>query len=522
MTKDVLLSIDVGTQSVRALLFDANGALLAKGSSALRYQHPSTSRVEAEPEMFWNAIRESCQRLWSQLPTHRHRVAALSLTTQRATVVALDSHYQPVYPAIIWMDKRRVPAQDVPSLGLFWASAFRLAGVSDTIQSFQQECEIAWLKQCEPDVYRRIGHYGLLSTYLNWRLTGAWRDSLASQVGYLPFDFKAQSWANARSWQWRACPVDPAWLPDLIKPGESLGELSSAASAALGLPHTVPVIASGADKACEVLGSGCLTPTQACLSYGTTATVNLSLDRHIHPQPFLPSYPAAAKHHFNAEYQIYRGYWLVSWFKQEFGQPEQQRAEEQGGVPEQFFDELIAAIPAGSEGLVLQPYWSPGVREPGPEAHGAVIGWADHHTRAHLYRAILEGIAYGLRQGLEQLQKRAGTDVSSLRVSGGGSQSDVAMQITADIFNKPAERLREYETSGLGAAINSAVYLGWHRDYQAAINAMTHVGQVFEPRALQAQRYEQLYRRVYLPLYQRLKPLYQALSDIVDTPADTC
>lgn len=516
MNKDLLLTIDVGTQSARAMLFDAHGSLLGKGSQALHYQRPSSDRVEADPEMFWQAIVHSCQRLWQQHGDCRERVAAVSLTTQRATVIALDENYRPVYPAILWMDKRRLPKSALPRLSLWWEAAFRLAGVTDTIRGFQAECEIAWLQAQEPEAFRRIRHYGLLSSYLSFRLTGAWQDSLAAQVGYLPFDFKQQRWANERSWQWQACPVAPEWLPTLVKPGELQGSLSNRASEELGLQVGLPLVASGADKACEVLGSGCLTPERACLSYGTTATVNLSLPRHIHPLPFLPSYPAAAQDFFNAEYQIYRGYWLVSWFKHEFGHPEQQRAIEQGGVPEQFFDALIEQVPPGAEGLILQPYWSPGVREPGPEARGAVIGWADHHTRAHLYRAILEGIAYGLRQGLDTLQKRANEKVIALRISGGGSQSDAAMQLTADIFNRPAERLREYETSGLGAAINAAVHLGWQRDYPAAIAAMCHVGQVFEPRASAVERYEQLYRRVYLPLYKQLKPLYQSLADIAD------
>ena len=132
-------------------------------------------------------------------------------------------------------------------------------------------------------------------------------------------------------------------------------------------------------------------------------------------------------------------------------------------------------------GLTLQPFWSPGIREPGLEAKGAIIGFGDVHTRAHLYRAILEGLAYGLRQGKERIERRSGTRIERLRVSGGGSQSDAALQLTADIFNLPAERPHLYETSGLGAAIDCAVGLGLHPDFPTAIAAMTRPWPIVHP-----------------------------------------
>jgi sugar (pentulose or hexulose) kinase len=139
---------------------------------------------------------------------------------------------------------------------------------------------------------------------------------------------------------------------------------------------------------------------------------------------------------------------MVNWFKQEFGQHEQQQAEEQGLQPEELFDELVHRVPPGSDGLVLQPYWSPGLKVPGPEARGAIIGFGDVHTRAHLYRAILEGLAFALREGAERTSRRSGVPITALRVAGGGSQSDAAMQITADLFGLAASRPHIYEASG--------------------------------------------------------------------------
>jgi sugar (pentulose or hexulose) kinase len=267
----------------------------------------------------------------------------------------------------------------------------------------------------------------------------------------------------------------------------------------------------------EVIGAGCLEPHIGCLSYGTTATINTTHRRYIEVIPILPPYPAAVPGAYSLEVQVFRGYWMVSWFKREFGQRETTIAEELGIEPESLFDELVNQVPPGSAGLVLQPYWTPGLRVPGPEARGAIIGFSDVHTRAHVYRAILEGLAYALREGKERTERRSGVPITELRVSGGGSQSDAAMQLTADIFGLPTARPHLYETSGLGAAIDAAVGLGLHPDFDSAIRAMTRVGQVFEPDAQTHAVYDDLFDHVYKRMYNRLQPLYTTMRAIATT-----
>ena len=227
--------------------------------------------------------------------------------------------------------------------------------------------------------------------------------------------------------------------------------------------------------------------------------------------PFIPPNPAALPGKFIAEVQIFRGFWMVSWFKQQFGHPEVTAAPIEGVSSDALLDRLVQDAPPESEGLMLQPYWTPGIRTPGPEARGAVIGFTDTHTRAHLFRAILEGLAYALREGCERIQARSGVRVASLRVSGTGSQSKAAMQATADIFNWPTSRPHTFETSGLGTAISGAVGVGLHRDFSTAVGEMTRLGATFEPNPSHAALYEQLYTRVYKRMYRRLAPLYEDL-----------
>ncbi|MBL8115532.1 MAG: FGGY-family carbohydrate kinase [Acidobacteria bacterium] len=515
----LLLALDSGTQSVRALLFDARGNLVAKSQVVFQptYLSSAPGRAEQDPELYWRSLCEACHALFAQPGVRREAVAGVAVTTQRATVVNLDERGKPLRNAIVWLDQRRTPG--LPPVGGLWGLLFRVLGIRETVAYFQAEAEANWLSVNEPGILAKTHKFVLLSGFLNHRLTGRFADGAGSQVGYLPFDYKTQGWAPKRDWKWSAVALTRSQMPDLVPPGSLLGEITKEAAEATGIPKGLPVFAAAADKACEVLGSGALDPWVGCLSYGTTATINTTHPKYIEVVPLVPPYPAAVPGRYSLEIQIYRGYWMVSWFKQEFGLREVQLAKERGVSPESLFDELVAAVPPGSMGLILQPYWSPGLRVPGPEAKGSVIGFGDVHTRAHLYRAILEGLCFALREGKERNERRSGVAITELRVAGGGSQSDAAMQITADIFGLPASRPHVSEASGLGAAIDVAVGLGIHSSFETAVKEMTRLGRTFTPRPEVHETYDALYTRVYKQLYPRLKPLYDEIRSITGYPA---
>ncbi|MCD6295253.1 MAG: FAD-dependent oxidoreductase [Deltaproteobacteria bacterium] len=249
----------------------------------------------------------------------------------------------------------------------------------------------------------------------------------------------------------------------------------------------------------------------------TTATVNTANEKYVQIRPFAPAYPSAVPDVYNTEVMVYRGFWLVNWFKEQFGLREMQMAKKRNTATEALFDELIENIPPGSMGLMLQPYWSPGMNTDA-DAKGAIIGFGDVHTRGHIYRSILEGLGYALKDGMLALQKKNKVKIKCLRVSGGGSQSNAAMQITADIFNLPAQRPHTYETSALGAAIDAAVGLKLHTDFPSAVREMTRITDVFEPIPGNRDLYRELFERVYLKMYGRLKPIYNEIRDITGYP----
>ncbi len=515
--KDCLLAIDCGTQSIRALLFDLRGDLVAKIRVPIEpYYSVHPGWAEQDPLLYWRSLCEACQQLWSLENVSKEAIAGVALTTQRSTVVNVDATGEPLRPAIVWLDQRRTEGLD--PVGGKWGLAFKLLGLSGLVARFQAEVEANWIHAHQPDIWAKTHKQLLLSGFLTHRLVGSFVDSVGSQVGFVPFDFKRLEWAKPGDWKWKAMPTSRDHLPDLVPPGQPLGEITGAAAEATGIPEGLPLIAAAADKACEVIGAGCVAPSIGCLSYGTTATINTTHAKYVEPMPMIPPYPAAVPGSHSLEIQIFRGYWMVSWFKQQFGHREQAIADERGIEPEALFDELVSEIPPGSMGLILQPYWSPGVKVPGPEAKGAIIGFGDVHTRAHIYRAILEGLAYALREGKESTEKRTGVKIEELRVAGGGSQSDVAMQITADVFGLPTGRPHVYEASGLGAAIDAAVGLGLHPDFETAVSEMTRVGRYFEPDPEVQRVYDQLYRRVYRKMYGRLKGLYRSIQRITGYP----
>ncbi|PKO18343.1 MAG: carbohydrate kinase [Chloroflexi bacterium HGW-Chloroflexi-10] len=517
MPGENILAIDNGTQSIRAMIFDPNGILLAKSRVLIEdYIVPEPGLFEQKPEVFWDSLCDACTALWQIPGVDKSSINAVALTTQRSTLINLDKNGTPLRNAIVWLDQRRV--EGLPPVSGLWGAAFFLSGMRETVSYLQAEAECNWIRINQPDIWDNTHKFLLLSGYLTYRLTGNFTDSIGCQVGYLPFDYKNQNWASPWDWKWQAVPMSKDILPQLVPPSKSLGTISAEAARLTGIPEGLPLIAAAADKACEVIGAGCLEPNIACLSYGTTATINTTHKKYTEVIPLIPPYPSAVPDSYSLEIQIYRGYWMVTWFKKEFGHNELRLAEKHGVQPEDLLDDLVNSVPPGSMGLMLQPFWSPGLKKPGPEAKGAVVGFGDVHTRAHFYRSILEGLAYALREGAESTVRRSHIPITEIRVAGGGSQSNAAMQLTADIFGLPVYRPHVYEASGLGAAIDAAVGVGLYPDFKSAVSHMTHLGDSFEPNMENQKIYNDLYNRVYLKMYKRLKPLYEEIREITGYP----
>jgi len=511
--RDAVLAIDCGSQSVRAIAFDTAGEILARSHVALdAYRSPQPDHKEIDVEAVWAALAEACRALWRADPALKTSLRAMAVTTQRGTLVPLDASGRPLAPAISWLDRRR--ANRLPPLPPLWRALFAAARVGDVVRHLQREAEINWWAEHEPAMLARADKVMLLSGFLNWRLTARCSDATAAQVAYLPFDYRRQAWCKPTDWRWNAVAVLPRQCPELVPSMQPLGAVAADAARETGLPQGLPVIAAGADKACEVLAASRLVPGAACVSTGTSVSIAVETDRYVEALPFAPAYPAVDPGRYCSEIQTACGFWMVRWFLDEFGRVEREAGERQGIAPEALFDALAAGVGAGAGGLMLQPHWSPGVRHPAADARGSVIGFGPEHGRAHLARAILEGQAHAMREGRELLERATRRSIDRLVVVGAASRSDLVTQILADVIRLPSMRLHTAEAASLGAAIAAAVGAGLHADVDAASAAMARPGQLFQPNAENSALYDRLHRSVYRPLYGRLAPLYASLARI--------
>jgi sugar (pentulose or hexulose) kinase len=283
------------------------------------------------------------------------------------------------------------------------------------------------------------------------------------------------------------------------------------------VPRGLPVIIGAGDKQSELLGAGATTSNVAEVSYGTAAVIELLSSKYVtHRMMDFFTWGAAIPKHWALEGFVGRGYWMISWFKKEFCKYEEGEALKLGVTPEDILDKQTSDIPPGSMGLILQPYWHP--RENDPLSKGAIIGFSGAHTRDHIYRAVIEGIAYELRRLGELIAKSSGNRISELRVGGGGSRSDEIMQITADVFGLPTRRMHTGNLSALGAAIDAAVALKIYNTFPEAVNSMVRVKDTFMPKEENVKIYDRLYSEVYLKMYSTLSPLHRRIAEITNYP----
>ena len=505
-----VLVIDVGSQSMRGIIFDDKGNLLIKEQVKYEpYKSKSNGYVEESADSYFDVLCQITRALRDKAPDLLNSVIAMSVDTFRDTAVLLDENNKPLRDCIIWSDQRKadVNYKDIP---LFTRFCLKLVGMDGAIKAIRKKIKTRWIQQNEPEVWSKAHKVVHISAYLNYRLTGNLTDSYASTIGLLPFDYKKRKWHTKSALLYPVYEMPLDKMIPVCNPGDVMGVISQEISQLSGLPVGLKVIASGSDKGCETLGNGCVGKNVASVSFGTASSIQFSTKKYFEPEPFMPAYPSVLANYYNPETQIFRGYWMISWFKKNFAEIFEERSQKTGISVEELMDEEISHIPAGCDGLVLQPFWQAGLTT--PEARGAIIGFSDFHSRAHMYRAIIEGIDFALREALERMERRGRQKIEYITISGGGSQSDIICQIAADIFNRPVKRAQTYETSGLGAAMVTFISQGVFKDEREAVDAMVRYTHTFTPNPDRAKIYDDIFYSIYLKMYKKLRKFYKHLE----------
>ena len=508
----LVLTLDFGTQSVRTSLIDKTGSIvyLARRTYEPVYFSNKKGYAEQHADFYWENLLECLKEVTANNQEVLNNIIGMTVTTFRDSAVLLDANKKPLRPVILWLDQRLAKAKEkIPAFHRF---LFKLSGMKDTVDMNRTRTMAHWVKENEPEIWAKVDKYVNISTYINFKLTGELVDSPSGLTGHYPINYKARKWYREGALKGRIFGIPHRMLPKLVQAGEQIGVLRDDVAEEVGLPKGIKLIASGSDKGCETIGLGCLTPDVAAISYGTACTIEVSNSKYHEPEPFLPAYPAAVPNLYGMEVQIYRGFWMLKWFASEFANELEQQARLRNVPTEEILDEWLDDVPVGSDGLILQPYWGPGLAR--PLAKGAMVGFSSVHTRKHIYRAIVEGIAFALREGLESIERSQKQKVKSLRISGGGSLSDEVCQITADIFGLEISRVQTIESTSLGAAIATFTALNEFKDAHEAVKNMTKFSKTFKPNKENHELYEKIYHKIYLKMYPRLKPLNDTINDI--------
>jgi xylulokinase len=494
--KDLVLGVDSSTTACKVIAFDAEGRAVAEGRAAIPLHNPSPGAWEQDAEDWWRALCEASRACVAQIDPAR--LGAMAIANQRETFVLTDDHGRPLTPALVWMDHRCAAAVErvvarVGHLGRDWLhevsgkpacttpSLYKLAGL------FERQPEMAEALARHSPAAGFVEVHGFLA----WRLSGKPVSSLAAAD---PTGLVAM--------------MEDRWSPELMavvglraeqlavlhKPADVMGTVTESAAAATGLPAGLPIVAGAGDGQAAGLGAGIVAPGTAYLNLGTAIVSGVLSREYRYDRAFRTLYGAAPGTYF-LETDLQGGTFTITWL-----------CEKLLGKTLAILDELerdASGIAPGSEGLFLVPYWN-GVMNPywDDAARGILVGLSGEHRPAHLYRALLEGIALEQRLHTTGVEAASGP-IDEMIVMGGGSKSALWCQILADAIGKPMVRAGTTEATALGAAMLAAVATGLHPSIEEAARAMSRRGERFDPGPNRAH---------YDALFPRYRSIYPAIS----------
>ena len=498
----LVIGLDCSTSACKAVVWDPRGNAIATGVGSLALISPQPAWYEQSAESWWTAMTQAVRQAVSLVDGNR--LKALCIAHQRETFVPVDEQGQPLTNGILWMDER--------AGGLLPGLERSFGG-----QTFQQQtgkrlslnltiAKIAWLKEYRADIFSRACKYLDVHAFLVHRLTGLYRTGWGCADPTGMFDMQSHAWAETLLKQ---VGIRLDQLPEVYPPGTVVGTVTPPAAAACGLPAGLPVVAGIGDGQAGGLGVNITAPADAYLSLGTSVISGTYSDRYV-VDPAFRTMSGGIPGSYLLETVLLGGGFTIAWFLEKMaGQPGKDGAQLQ-----EFYDQAARAVPPGSEGLLLVPYWN-SVLGPywDPAASGIVVGWRGTHQLAHLYRAILEGVAFEQRLNTLGVEKALGQTVRSYIVVGGGAQNDLWCQIIADITDKPVYRAAASNAAALGAGILAAA--GTYAGVREAAHAMAHIlPRPFEPDPSRHDLYDRLFEEVYRPLFPALQLYLDRLASI--------
>jgi xylulokinase len=487
-----VIGIDASTTATKAVLVDDAGSVVATGVVEYGYDIPQPRWSEQSPDLWWDGTVGAIRAVLSRSGVAAEDVAAIGLTGQMHGLVLLDAAGEVLRPAILWNDQRTAHACDEIREAVGPERLIAITG-NDALTGFTAP-KLVWVRDHEPDIWARVAHVLLPKDYVRLRLTGEYALDKADGAGTILFDLEARDWSPAVL---DALRIDPAWLPPTFEGPTVTGGVSTSAAAATGLRAGTPVVAGGGDQAANAGGVGAVSPGVVALSLGTSGVVFATTDAPLRdPRGQVHAFCHAAPGRWHLMTVMLSAAGSLRWFRDAL-------------APGADFGELAAAageVRAADDGLFFLPYLT-GERSPHPDplARGAFVGLTVSHDRRHLTRAVLEGVAFGLRDGLDQMIGTGMAAPAQIRASGGGTASAVWCQILADVLRAEIATVSTTEGAAYGAGLLAAVGAGWFPDVDGATAAFVTATTVAAPGSAAAVD-------AYVDAHEAYRGLYPALA----------
>lgn len=501
----LFLGIDAGTTSLKAGLFDAQGAARAVATEEYALITPAADRAEVEPELYWQACVRTVSRVLEQANAPRRDVVAIGISSQGETLIPVDAQGRALRRALVWLDNRAEPQAARIAERFDRARVYAITGIPEIVATWTA-CKILWLQEQEPALYRAARKFLLVEDYLLYRLTGRFATDGSVACTTLLWDLRRGGWWDEML---EFLDLPPERLAEPVLPGGVVGTLTPAAAEELGLAPATRVVACGMDQASGAVGAGNIRPGIVSESTGGALAIQAAIPSpDLDATERLPIYVHDAPKLFLAVPVCPTGGMALKWFRDTF-------ASEPGGAAGQGwsmdYDQLVqdaAQVEPGCEGLTMLPHlmgaFSP---EYNAQARGVFYGFTLRHSRAHFARAVLESVAFMLKRNLDLLAG-LGVPVDAVRSMGGGAKSRTWLQIKADVTGLPIETPELQDTALLGNAILAAVAVGAFPTLDAACAAMVRLSGRIEPQLAPRAAYAEAYAR-YCAVYDHLEALFR-------------
>lgn len=506
-----LLGMDVGTTGVKTLLIEENGRVVASAVEEYPMYTPRPLWAEQDPNDWWQAAIRSLQRVLKEGGVAPGDLAGLGLTGQMHGMVMLDAQGRVLRPCIMWNDQRTA-AQCEWIMNTVGRERFLELTLNPALPGFTAP-KIIWTRENEPEVYSRAAKVLLPKDYIRYKLTGVYATEVSDASGTVLLDVANRRWSE-EVLEELGIPIE--WMPKCYESPEVTGHITAEVASLTGLPAGLPVVGGAGDQAASAIGTGVVEPGLVSVTLGTSGVVFAYTEAPSRdPQGRLHTFCHAVPGKWHVMGVTLAAGGSFRWFRDTLGLCEREIARLSGVDAYDILTAEANQAPAGCEGLLFLPYLS-GERTPyaDPNARGTFVGLTLRHTKRHLVRSVLEGVAYSLRDCLELFRDLA-IPIQQVRAVGGGARSQVWRQILADVFGTEIVTTNVADSTAYGAALLAGVGSGVYPSVPAACAATIRLIDCIEPQAAYEAVYNELYP-IYRSLYRALKPTFEAITAAIE------